>query len=183
RLKQKGIEQLKLAEHLRSEAEKMESEIFLRAQQLQGANEKLREAERLKDQFLANMSHEIRTPMNAIIGFSDLLSKTNLDERQQEFIDWIRESGQNLLSIIDDILDFSKIEAGMIEFEHVTFSIRSLVHSVQRLLASKAEVKNIDLVTRCGSSVYELVNGDPTRVTQVLVNLLSNAIKFTDTGY
>jgi signal transduction histidine kinase/ActR/RegA family two-component response regulator/HPt (histidine-containing phosphotransfer) domain-containing protein len=183
RLKQKGIEQLKLNEHLRSEAEKMESEIFIRAQQLQMANEKLREAERLKDQFLANMSHEIRTPMNAIIGFADLLEKTNLDEKQKEFNIAIKESGQSLLEIINDILDFSKIEAGMIEFENVAFSIRSLVDSIYRLLVNKAQVKNIDFTAHCNSDLPELVNGDPTRITQVLVNLLGNAIKFTDSGF
>jgi len=183
RLKQEGIEQSKLAEDLKMHAEKMETEIFLRAQQIQETNKKLREAEGMKDSFLANMSHEIRTPMNAIIGFTELLNKTRLDRKQKEYISSIEESGQNLLGIINDILDFSKIEAGMIKFENVPFSIRSLIDSVHRLLENKAEVKNINFITQCDNKISELITGDPTRLTQVLVNLLSNGIKFTDKGF
>jgi signal transduction histidine kinase/HPt (histidine-containing phosphotransfer) domain-containing protein/FixJ family two-component response regulator len=182
-LKQQGIEQSKLTEDLKLRTEQMESEIYSRAQQLQLANEKLRESEKLKDQFLANMSHEIRTPMNAIIGFANLLDKTGLDENQTEYLIAIKESGQNLMGIINDILDFSKIQAGMIEFEHIAFSLRSLVDSVHRLLANKAEVKNIDFIVHFDEHIHELLSGDPTRITQILVNLISNAIKFTEKGY
>jgi signal transduction histidine kinase/CheY-like chemotaxis protein/HPt (histidine-containing phosphotransfer) domain-containing protein len=182
-LKQKGIEQDKLTEDLKLRTEQMESEIYSRAQQLQQANEKLRESEKLKDQFLANMSHEIRTPMNAIIGFAGLLDKTGLDEKQNEFLTAIKESGQNLMGIINDILDFSKIQAGMIEFEHIAFSVRGLVDSVHRLLANKAEVKNIDFIVHFDDHIHELLSGDPTRMTQILVNLISNAIKFTEKGH
>ncbi len=183
RLKQEGIEQNKLTEDLKMHAERMEAEIFFRAQQIQEANKKLREAEGMKNLFLANMSHEIRTPMNAIIGFTELLNKTKLDSKQKEFISSIEESGQNLLGIINDILDFSKIEAGMIKFENVPFSIRGLIDSVHRLLENKAEVKNINFVTHCDNKISELITGDPTRLTQVLVNLISNGIKFTEKGF
>ena len=170
RLKQEGIEQNKLAEDIKMHAERMEAEIFFRAQQIQEANKKLRQAEGMKDLFLANMSHE-------------LLNKTRLDSKQKEFISSIEESGQNLLGIINDILDFSKIEAGMIKFENVPFGIRSLIDSVHRLLENKAEVKNINFITQCDNKISELITGDPTRLTQVLVNLLSNGIKFTDKGF
>jgi signal transduction histidine kinase/CheY-like chemotaxis protein len=183
RLKQKRIEQDKLAEDLKEHAEKMETEIYLRAQQLQAANEKLRESEILKDQFLTNMSHEIRTPMNAIIGFADLLVKTNLDKKQIRFISAIRDSGHNLLGIINDILDFSKIQAGMMEFENIPFSICSLAGSVHTLLESKAEAKDVQFITNCENNIPGLVSGDPTRLTQVIVNLVGNAIKFTEKGF
>ena len=182
RLKQARIEQSKLAEDLKLRAEKMEAEIYRRAQQIQLANEKLREAEAMKDRFLANMSHEIRTPMNAIIGFADLLSKTDLANRQQEFVSCIQEAGQNLLAIINDILDLSKIESGMVQFENVPFSIRSLIASVHSLLLNKAESKGIAFTTGFDPEITEFINGDPTRLTQILVNLVGNAIKFTEKG-
>lgn len=183
RLRQKRTEQDQLAADLKSRTEQMENEIYLRAQQLQQANEKLRESEKLKDQFLTNMSHEIRTPMNAIIGFAGLLMKTNLDVKQLEFLTAIKESGENLMAIINDILDFSKIQAGKIELENIAFSLRSLVDSVHRLLANKAELTNIDLIVYFDDHIPELLSGDPTRITQTLVNLLNNAIKFTEKGY
>lgn len=182
RLRQKETEQDQLAADLKSRSEQMENEIYLRAQQLQLANEKLRESEKLKDQFLTNMSHEIRTPMNAIIGFAGLLAKTNLDEKQLDFLTAIKESGENLMVIINDILDFSKIQAGKIELENIAFSLRSLVDSVHRLLANKAELTNIDLIVYFNDNIPELLSGDPTRITQILMNLLNNAIKFTEKG-
>jgi signal transduction histidine kinase/ActR/RegA family two-component response regulator len=182
-LKQRNIERDKLTEDLKMQAENMETEIYLRAQQLQLANEKLRESEQLKEQFLTNMSHEIRTPMNAIIGFADLLIKTKLNEKQIQFITAIRDSGQNLLGIINDILDFSKIQAGMLELENIPFSVRSLVASVHTLLESKAAAKNVAFLINCESKIPELVSGDPTRLTQVIVNLAGNAIKFTEKGF
>jgi signal transduction histidine kinase/ActR/RegA family two-component response regulator len=182
-LKQRGIEQDKLTEDLKVKAEKMETEIYLRAQQLQTANEKLRESEQLKDQFLTNMSHEIRTPMNAIIGFADLLTKTKLDKKQEQFINAIRDSGQNLLGIINDILDFSKIQAGMLELENIPFSVPSLADSVHTLLESKASAKDVAFIINCESNIPEIVSGDPTRLTQIIVNLAGNAIKFTEKGF
>src|SRR5574337_229820 len=182
-LRQKRREQDQLTADLKSRTEQMENEIYLRAQQLQLTNEKLRESEKLKDLFLANMSHEIRTPMNAIIGFAGLLAKTNLDEKQLDFLTAIKESGENLMVIINDILDFSKIQAGKIELENIAFSLPSLVDSVHRLLANKAELNNIDLIVYFNDNIPELLTGDPTRITQILVNLLNNALKFTEKGY
>jgi CheY-like chemotaxis protein len=121
--------------------------------------------------------------MNAIIGFADLLIKTKLNEKQIQFITAIRDSGQNLLGIINDILDFSKIQAGMLELENIPFSVRSLVASVHTLLESKAAAKNVAFLINCESKIPELVSGDPTRLTQVIVNLAGNAIKFTEKGF
>src|ERR1017187_3193210 len=98
------------------------------------AKEKAEESTKLKEAFLANMSHEIRTPMNAIIGFSDILSKGNLAQKEKEYVQTIKSAGENLLTIINDILDISKIEAGMMTFEENAFSIKEMVKSLHIML-------------------------------------------------
>ncbi|MGJ8681674.1 ATP-binding protein [Paraglaciecola sp.] len=139
-------------------------------------------ATKAKSSFLANMSHEIRTPMNGVIGMIDVVSRTKLDEKQQEFIATAERSAESLMFIIDDILDFSKIEAGELTIEKVAFDVEQLfsdlVHD-QQLQASKKGL-NLELVMEEVQQVK--VMGDPHRITQVLNNLLSNAIKFTQSG-
>jgi signal transduction histidine kinase/CheY-like chemotaxis protein/HPt (histidine-containing phosphotransfer) domain-containing protein len=136
----------------------------------------------LKEQFMANMSHEIRTPMNAILGFSELLQKTQLDESQKEYLSAVRASSSNLLNIINDILDFSKIEAGELNFEKVPFSIHQVINSLSLIFEQKANEKNINFVVTLDPLIPEFVLGDPTRLSQILTNLISNAIKFTSKG-
>ncbi len=136
-------------------------------------------AREAKDQFLANMSHEIRTPLNGIVGFTQLLKSTDLDEEQEEFVSIIETSSENLLGIINDILDISKINAEKMDLEEISFNLVEKVESVAEILSAKAEQKGIVLSVFIDPSIEPYHIGDPTRLTQVLMNLTGNAIKFT----
>ncbi|WP_206026223.1 response regulator [Roseimicrobium sp. ORNL1] len=137
---------------------------------------------RTKAEFLANMSHEIRTPLNAIIGMSELLHDLSMDERQREYVNTIRVSGDALLGIINDILDFSKIEAGQLQMEVIPFDLRECVESSFDLVSGQASRKKLDLLYWIEPTVPAFLLGDPTRLRQILVNFISNAVKFTERG-
>jgi len=138
--------------------------------------------QKFRDQFLANMSHEIRTPMNAIVGLTNLLIKSPLNELQEKYLHVIKKSGANLLVIINDILDLAKIEAGKMELESVPFPLITAIHNVHTILGLKAEEKGIFMKESIDEKVPEYVIGDETRITQVIMNLAGNAIKFTEKG-
>lgn len=142
----------------------------------------LRVAAQVKENFMANMSHEIRTPLNAVIGYTGLLKARQLDTNSTEFVAAIEQAGNNLLTIINDILDLSKIEAGMMRLEAFPFSIRELTHSVEALFHEKIKEKGLAFHRTVDDEVPDILIGDATRLTQILVNLIGNALKFTDKG-
>lgn len=136
-----------------------------------------------KSRFLANMSHEIRTPMNGIIGMTNLLSKTQLTDKQSQYLNILRETSGSLLEVINDILDISKIEAGKIEIENVPFDFYDLINNIDHTFHYKSYEKGLNLITEIETDVPQFIIGDPTRIKQILSNLVSNAIKFTTQGH
>ncbi len=150
--------------------------------QLQEARDSAVESSKLKSDFLANMSHEIRTPMNGVIGMTELLNNSKLDESQKDIVETIQTSGDALLTIINDILDFSKVEAGKLKFENVEFNIRKTVEEVVKLFSKQITSDKLELLSIVYNEVPNRLFGDPGRLRQVLTNLVGNALKFTEEG-
>lgn len=157
-------------------------ELEVRNRELNIGRKQALEASRMKSEFLANVSHEIRTPLNGIIGFSDLLARTHVDDRQTDYLQTIRRSSSDLLKIIDDILDLSKIDAGKLIIERTAFNLRDVIDEVLTMLAPVAYAKGLDLSHLIYSEVPVHIQGDPLRLKQILTNLINNAIKFTERG-
>jgi PAS domain S-box-containing protein len=152
------------------------------AKELAAARDGAMEASRQKSEFLATMSHEIRTPLNGVIGLTDLLLRTDLDAHQQRLASGTQVASRALLGVVNDILDFSKIESGKLELENVDFEVRPVFDQVASVLGESARSKGLELIVSCHPDVPEVLNGDPTRLGQVLTNLGSNAVKFTEDG-
>ena len=140
------------------------------------------EAMKAKQQFLSTMSHEIRTPMNAIIGFTNVVLKTKLDDKQKEYIDSIKASGDSLIVLVDDILDLAKVDAGKMTFQLIPFKLAECIITLLHLFEIKSQEKNIELVNEYDTTIPKILLGDSIRLHQILMNLMSNAIKFTTKG-
>jgi signal transduction histidine kinase/DNA-binding response OmpR family regulator len=160
----------------------LEQEVLRRTRDAELAREEAVEASKAKSLFLASMSHEIRTPMNGVLGMTELLMDTGPNEEQQEYINTIRVSGENLLTIINDILDYSKIESGSMELEERPIPIRAWVAEVLELFGEKAARAGLELYAQVHDEVPEVIVGDDTRLRQIVINLINNALKFTEKG-
>jgi signal transduction histidine kinase/CheY-like chemotaxis protein len=151
-------------------------------EELEAARDKANAANDAKSNFLGVISHELRTPMNGVLGAAQLLSATRLEGAQREYLSIIRNSGDNLLSLLNDILDMTKIEAGKMTFEVVDVVVEDLQRRITGPFEAQAEAKGLTFVSEWEGEIPSVVRGDPLRVCQVVQNLLSNAVKFTDVG-
>lgn len=140
------------------------------------------EALQFKQRFLSNMSHEIRTPLTAIIGFTKVLLKSSLDEKQRQYLNAIKVSGDALLALVNDILDYSKVNAGKMVFEETPFNLKMAMQNLVQLFETKAMQKNLNIHIRHDETIPEMLMGDPLRLNQIILNLMGNAIKFTHKG-
>lgn len=172
----------KAKEELQHINDHLEETVMQRTQELEISKELAERSLSIKEEFLANMSHEIRTPVNAILGFTRLLIKSDMTDEQMEELNAVLFSSEQLLSIINDILDFSKIEAGKLELEKVPMDLKTLLQQSLKMQEPMANQKGLDLTLDIQDGIPALVDGDPTRLKQVITNLLNNALKFTEKG-
>ena len=180
-----GLPELDLQQALadeREQSQQLRETVEALEAQLAQSDSQLEVALAARKNFLANMSHELRTPMNGILGMTELLLSSSLNNKQYKFADSVRRSAESLLAVINDLLDYSRIESGGIQLEHTAFSISALVEDVCDLHADMAQRKNLELICHVDRNMHQSVLGDSNRMRQVLSNLVVNAIKFTNSG-
>ena len=156
--------------------------VFVDLTDIMREKQRAEDASTAKSDFLATMSHEIRTPMNAILGMSEMLNRSNLDNEQKKYLSDIRKSSQSLLTIINDILDFSKVEAGRMELVPTNYSLHALLDNLHSMFANLFEVKKLRFRFTIDNNLPAFVYGDENRLRQIITNLISNALKYTNSG-
>ncbi|MBC8718342.1 response regulator [Ochrobactrum sp. Marseille-Q0166] len=161
---------------------KMRDEIMVKNAEIEKRSEQVEQAYKAKGMFLANMSHEIRTPLNAILGFCHLMQRTDMTERQRDYLTKINSASGSLLRLINDILDFSKNDAGKLTLENRPFELRALFDRKLQITSAEARAKNVNVSLHIEEGVPERLVGDEMRLGQVLLNLMTNAIKFSENG-
>jgi PAS domain S-box-containing protein len=182
-MNEKGeVEGIMITLHDISALKKNERKLIRANKKAEKARRMAEDAMKAKQQFLSNMSHEIRTPMNSIIGFTKVIMKTELTEKQREYLSAIKLSGDTLIVLINDILDLAKVDAGKMTFERIPFRIRESVSAMLHLFETRIQEKNIRLFKEFDPSIPKVLVGDPVRLRQVVLNLISNAVKFTSHG-
>lgn len=183
RLKNELVLRGAVEQELRSHKENLESIVQLRTQELSDAKDVADKANAAKSSFLANMSHEIRTPMNAVLGMLQLVQKTELSVRQQDYILKAQTAAKSLLGLLNDILDFSKIDAGKLQLENHPFEWEALMRDLAVVLSGNQAGKNIEVMFDIDTQLPKVLVSDRLRIQQILINLAGNALKFTEQGH